>query len=232
MTIYRMSDTDVRLFIAATDSDLPMYLGAYAELSTDAGLELIRQVGDDWVHDDKTVAELLKKGSTLVFETDEHAFDDVHASTVPNLRHLLEQIAIARRIATNAHAQQKDKVGVDYIHHPRRVAARMAHLRERAVAWLHDVVEDTAVTEDDLRDQGIDEDVVEAVLLLSRNRGDADDYYPRIAAQPLARSVKLADIANNTDPARTALLDPETRDRLAEKYRKARRTLGVEEEQE
>jgi (p)ppGpp synthase/HD superfamily hydrolase len=146
--------------------------------------------------------------------------------------HGLEQIAIARRIATNAHAGQKDKNGVDYIEHPRRVAGRLQQLDEQAVAWLHDVVEDTAVTEDDLREQGVDEAIVEAVLLLSRNRGDADDYYPRIAAQPLARSVKLADIADNTDPARAALLDPETRERLAEKYRKARRTLGVEEEQE
>ena len=147
------------------------------------------------------------------------------------LTHDLEQVALARRIATDAHRGQTDKNGVDYIQHPRGVAARLDQLDQQAVAWLHDVVEDTTVTADDLRAAGVDEAIIEAVLLLSRNHGDAGDYYDRIAASPLVRSVKLADIADNTDPARTALFDPGTRQRLATKYENARRALGAQEDE-
>ena len=142
-----------------------------------------------------------------------------------------DQVALARRIATEAHRGQTDKLGVDYIEHPRRVAARLEHPAEQAVAWLHDVVEDTAVTAEDLRKQGVDDAIVDAVLLLTRTEDGADTYYARIAGSPLARSVKLADIADNTDPERTARLDTTTRERLAAKYRHARRALGAEEEQ-
>ncbi|WP_375388363.1 phosphohydrolase [uncultured Amnibacterium sp.] len=143
-----------------------------------------------------------------------------------------EQVALARGIAYAAHVGVVDKIGQPYIDHPRRVAARLGRLDEQAVAWLHVVVEDTDVKEEVLRAAGVDEEVIAAVLLLSRNMGDKDGYYERIKASPLARAVKLADIADNTDPARTALLDEETRNKLAERYRNARRALGAEEENE
>jgi hypothetical protein len=91
------------------------------------------------------------------------------------------------------------------------------------------VIEDTELTPEDLRAAGVDDEVVAAVQLLTRIAVD-DAYYRRIASDPLAREVKLADIADNTDPVRTALLDPATRDRLAGKYDHARRALGAPEE--
>lgn len=144
-----------------------------------------------------------------------------------------ELVGVAESIARAAHAGQEDKIGVAYIEHPRRVAGRFdaaTQPRETAVAWLHDVLEDTQVTENELRAAGIGDDVIDAVKLLSKDDTEADlsDYYARIRVNPLALAVKSADIADNTDPARTAQLPEETRERLAAKYRKARLALGIE----
>jgi (p)ppGpp synthase/HD superfamily hydrolase len=133
--------------------------------------------------------------------------------------------ARAETIARAAHAGQVDKTGAPYIDHPRRVAARVEADEARAVAWLHDVVEDTAVTLDDLAAQ-FPAEVVQAVRVLTRRDDDrGEEYYRRVRANPLALAVKLADIADNTDPARQADLDPATRRRLAAKYRHARAVL-------
>ena len=138
----------------------------------------------------------------------------------------------ARRVALQAHDGQVDKAGAPYITHPARVAARVRDagggVRAEAVAWLHDVVEDCGVTLDDLRGQGFDDGVVAAVDALTRRDGvPAEAYYARIAADPLALAVKLADVADNADPARLALLDPATRTRLEDKYAAARRALAL-----
>ena len=140
----------------------------------------------------------------------------------------------ARDIATRAHRGQTDKTGADYIDHPRRVAERVrqyaaADQQEAAqvVAWLHDVVEDTGVTLDDLRED-FPANVVAGVDAMTRRPGeDGDDYYRRVAAPPLARAVKQAGLDDNTDPARTALLDEDTRGRLARKYAHAREVLAA-----
>ncbi|MDX6230901.1 MAG: hypothetical protein QOI76_4291, partial [Frankiales bacterium] len=95
-----------------------------------------------------------------------------------------------------------------------------------AAAWLHDVLEDTRTTVTDLAAQGIPATVVAAVEALTRGNGEApDDYYARVAANPLALKVKRADIADNADPERLAHLDPATRERLTAKYDHARVVL-------
>jgi hypothetical protein len=222
--------TDVRLFMASTHDE--QYVGAYAEVRRGCQVELLRSLGAaNWFRVEGSADELKARAFALVTEGEPTQFDDVDPATVPALHHLLEQVEFARRIATRAHAGQVDKAGRPYIAHPQRVAARVEDLQAEAVAWLHDVLEDTEVTAEDLRVQGIDDEVVRAVELLTRDVDD-DVYYARIAAYPVAREVKLADIADNTDPVRTALLDPATRDRLAEKYTHARRALGAEEAHE
>lgn len=136
---------------------------------------------------------------------------------------------IADRIAARAHAGQVDKAGADYIAHPRRVAQRVQPntADARAAALLHDVLEDTAVTSDDLALEGIPPHVVHAVELLTRRRGlSSDDYYAQIRGNALALAVKLADIADNSDPHRLAGLDLPTQKRLREKYSTARRQLS------
>lgn len=223
----RWGNADVRLFMAASDSDQAFYVGAYAEVQRGCRVEMFRSLaGGAWWRVEETEEDLKAKEFTLVFEAEPEEFAAVDPLAVPTLRHLLDQVELARRIATRAHAGQTDKAGRPYIDHPRRVAARVNDLREQAAAWLHDVIEDTTVTAARLLEEGIDDDVVSAVELLTRI-GDDADYYARIAADPIAREVKLADIADNTDPVRTALLDPATRDRLASKYDHARRALGA-----
>ncbi|WP_104138790.1 HD domain-containing protein [Arthrobacter sp. ZGTC131] len=142
------------------------------------------------------------------------------------------EVAAAKAIATIAHRFQTDKIGVPYIEHPRRVAARLNDPKQVAAAWLHDVIEDCGVTAKDLAAAGISEEVVQAVVLLTRtddNKGDG--YYEAIRNNPIASAVKLADIEDNTDPKRTGRLDPEKRAELADKYEKARRLLAVYDEQ-
>ena len=144
-----------------------------------------------------------------------------------------ELISVAEEIARVAHSGQVDKIGVDYIEHPRRIAARFdsaTQPNETAVAWLHDVIEDSTFTSAELAERGIPADVIAAVELLTRNHSDSgdNDYYERIRVNPLALAVKLADIADNTDPARTSLLQPDVRERLAVKYAKARVALGID----
>lgn len=145
-----------------------------------------------------------------------------------------EFVELATKIAHDAHAGQVDKAGAPYIGHPARVAATA---RERAAesqadlveaaAWLHDVVEDTDITLDDLTRLGVPEQVVAAVDALTRRSVEAPDaYYARVAADPVALVVKFADLADNADPERLALLDDKTRARLRAKYDHAKATLG------
>ena len=144
---------------------------------------------------------------------------------------MTDLVATARRIATDAHRGQTDKAGAPYIGHPARVAAHAAAAggdeRVVAAAWLHDVVEDTGVTPDDLRAAGIPDDVVAAVVAVSKVAGEAmEDYVARVKRDPLAVAVKTADLADNTDPARLAALDEATRARLVAKYARVRELLA------
>lgn len=137
-------------------------------------------------------------------------------------------VQLAQAIAVRAHTGQVDKNVRPYIGHPARVAERVGgDDGAQIVAWLHDVVEDTEVSLEDLRRQFPDF-VVDAVDAMSKRTGEPlDDYYARVRADPIARAVKLADIADNTDPDRLALLEEPTRLRLLAKYDHARRALGA-----
>ncbi|RZS31433.1 HD domain-containing protein [Herbihabitans rhizosphaerae] len=128
----------------------------------------------------------------------------------------------AVRIAREAHAGQTDKSGRPYIGHPLRVMARLDGEYERMTAVLHDVVEDTAVTLDDLAAAGCPPEVIAAVDAVSKRAGEvAEDYLARVAADPIALAVKRADIADNSSPERLSRLDEATRDRLRAKYSRA-----------
>lgn len=140
-----------------------------------------------------------------------------------------DMVASAQAIAQQAHAGQHDKTGQPYITHPARVAARVGNdPQAQAAAWLHDVVEDTDLTLNDLRDHGFPEAVIRAVAALTKTPGqDLGDYYAQVKANQLALRVKAADLDDNTDPARVANLDNATRERLNAKYAIAREALGV-----
>ena len=128
-----------------------------------------------------------------------------------------ELYAKALRIAKRAHAGQKDKAGQDYITHPIRVAERCDDPRAKIVALLHATIEDSNVTADYLRKEGFREEIVEAVLAVTRREGeDYDDYVRRAAQNELSRMVKRADLEDNMDIRRL----PELTDRDVERLRK------------
>ena len=132
----------------------------------------------------------------------------------------------AREIAQQAHRDQVDKSGAAYITHPARVAARVAgNPSAEMVAWLHDVVEDTGVTLDDLAAE-FPAEVLAAVDAITKRADEGDDYYRRVAANDLALLVKHADLADNSSPERLAKLDPALQDRLRAKYSHARQVLS------
>lgn len=140
-------------------------------------------------------------------------------------------VAKARRLAEQLHAHQTDKAGRPYVEHLGRVAAAVADHAvspglAQAVAWLHDSIEDAGAGELDLMAAGMPREVVAAVEALTHRRYEPRTvYYDRVLTDPLAVAVKLADIADNADPARLARLDEKTRERLTEKYRAAREYL-------
>lgn len=138
----------------------------------------------------------------------------------------MDWVARARTLAMEAHAGQVDKAGHPYIGHVGRVAAAVRGDDEaEAVAWLHDVIEDCPAFAGQV--QAFPAPLQDAVRLLSRtSAADADTYYARISADPLALKVKLADIADNADEARLASLDAATAERLRDKYRRALAALG------
>lgn len=123
----------------------------------------------------------------------------------------------ALRIAMRAHEGQRDKAGQDYVMHPIRVAERCDDQRAKVVALLHDTIEDSDVTADHLREEGFSEEIVEAVLAVTRREGeDYDDYVRRAAGNELGRMVKRADLEDNMDIRRL----PELTDRDVERLRK------------
>ncbi len=138
----------------------------------------------------------------------------------------------AEALAVQAHAGQVDKAGNPYIEHVRAVALRLRFDGSHAVmaGLLHDIVEDTDITLNDLRRLGYPEDVVSAVDSVTQRPSEAYlDMVRRAAADPLGRLIKLADNAHNSDPARLAVLDPATAERLRVKYERARQILNSEE---
>jgi (p)ppGpp synthase/HD superfamily hydrolase len=138
----------------------------------------------------------------------------------------------ALAIAAEAHAGQVDKAGTPYIEHPRRVMAALHDDVHRIVAALHDVVEDAADRGYDLESlaaRGVPPDALRAIEALTKRAGEpVEAYWARVAADPVARTVKLADIADNSDPARLACLEEAEQDRLRAKYARARVALGAD----
>jgi hypothetical protein len=144
----------------------------------------------------------------------------------------IAQVALAKGIAFIAHRGQHDRSGAPYIDHPGRIAERFDPVGEpieAAAAWLHDVLEDSPVTAQELFEAGVRPDVIDVVELLTRTPDvTVDEYYDRIRRDPVARRVKLADIDDNTARWRLRRLDYDTQLRLVEKYRLARIALNAD----
>ena len=124
-------------------------------------------------------------------------------------------------LAVRAHEGQKDKAGQPYILHPLRMMVRLHGEAERIAAVLHDVVEDTSYTLDDLRGLGYSGDVLHALDCLTRREAETyDDFLCRVIGNPIALRVKVADLEDNMDERRLADITERDCERLG-RYRKA-----------
>lgn len=127
----------------------------------------------------------------------------------------------AIEIAVAAHRGQTDKAGQPYVLHPLRLMAQMHTEAEQIAAVLHDVVEDSNWTFEQLRARGFSDEVVTALDCLTRRDGELyETFIERAAAHPVARRVKLADVEDNLDVRRLAELTERDRERL-DRYRRA-----------
>ncbi|MBC7630365.1 HD domain-containing protein [Aeromicrobium sp.] len=136
----------------------------------------------------------------------------------------------ARAIAQRAHSGQSDKLGQPYLLHVEAVAAGLADfdLEVQVAGMLHDVVEDSAMTLDDLRAAGVPERSLSAVELVSRNLHPHLTYQEGIAKTCTSRDatlVKISDNAHNSLPDRVAALEQQTGKPAGTKYADARRLL-------
>ena len=127
----------------------------------------------------------------------------------------------AIELAKQHHEGQTDKAGKPYIEHPLRVMNQVESEEEKIVAVLHDIVEDTDISLDDLRNEGFSEEVVSAVECLTKQDGENyDSYIERISFNPLAVKIKLADLEDNRDLTRLPEVTDKDLERI-EKYDKA-----------
>ena len=127
----------------------------------------------------------------------------------------------AMRIAFDAHKDQVDKTGLPYIFHPFHLAEQMTDEVTTCVALLHDVIEDTTVTFDDLAEKGFPAEVLDALRLLTHDPAvPYMDYVAEIKKNPVATTVKLADLRHNSDTTRLDVVDEKALQRV-EKYAKA-----------
>jgi (p)ppGpp synthase/HD superfamily hydrolase len=118
-------------------------------------------------------------------------------------------------LAAQAHQGQKDKAGAPYILHPLRMMLQMGSETEMVVAVLHDVLEDTPWTLENLRGEGFSTEVLEALDCLTRRTGENyDDFITRVAGNQLARKVKLADLEDNLNLRRLEILTDQDKARL------------------
>ena len=139
-----------------------------------------------------------------------------------------DQTKKALKLCFQAHKDQWDKSGIPYVFHPFHLAEQMTDEATTVVALLHDVVEDTPYTLEDLKDMGFPSEITEAIALMTHDPAvPYMDYVKNIKENPIARAVKLADLTHNSDLSRLDLVDDRAIRRL-EKYAAAIKLLTSE----
>lgn len=110
---------------------------------------------------------------------------------------------LAYNIASQVHDGQVDKAGKPYIFHPLRVSEHCTTYEAKVVALLHDTIEDTDITVDYLYEQGFPQNIVDAVLSVTRDEGETyEEFVHRAAKNPIGKEVKIADLKDNMDITR------------------------------
>lgn len=132
----------------------------------------------------------------------------------------------ALKLCFDSHKEQLDKSGMPYVFHPFHLAEQMTDENTTVVALLHDVVEDTDCTFEDLAQMGFNAEVIAALKLMTHDdETPYMEYVSRLKHNPIARAVKLADLAHNSDLTRLEIVDDRAMKRV-EKYAAAIRLLN------
>lgn len=132
----------------------------------------------------------------------------------------------ALEVALKAHKGQTDRLGMPYILHPLAVAEMVYGLEPKIVAILHDVIEDSSITLEQLRELGFSDNIVEAIDAITQREDEQYwTYLIRVKQNRLARMVKMADLQHNTSPDRAKGIPP----KKAEIYQKAKEFLSDDE---
>lgn len=127
----------------------------------------------------------------------------------------------AMQLCFDSHKEQVDKSGMPYIFHPLILAEQMNTEETTIVALLHDVVEDTHITLEDLRSMGFGQTILEAINLMTHEKGvPYMEYVAAIKKNPIARQVKIADLRHNSTLSRLDSVGQKDLERVA-KYNKA-----------
>lgn len=134
--------------------------------------------------------------------------------------------ALAEQIATYAHDGQKRQHNSeeDFLEHPRRIVSMIDptadnYTAKACVAWLHDVLEDTEVTPQELLDAGLPSNIVDAVIAITHlDNEPRTSYYDRILKNHLATQIKILDMLDNLTTINPRIVTQETLDRLTTKY--------------
>ena len=131
----------------------------------------------------------------------------------------------AMKLCFEAHRDHVDKTGIPYVFHPIHLAEQMTDELTTVCALLHDVVEDTPYTFADLQEMGFPARMIEVLRLLTHENGvPYMDYVRRIATDPVAKQVKIADLKHNSDLTRLDAVDEKALNRV-EKYAQALKIL-------
>ena len=131
-------------------------------------------------------------------------------------------------IATKAHSGQLDKAGKPYILHPLRLMLQFESEVEMIIAVMHDVIEDSHFTLQDLNNHGFSIDVIEAINCLTKRKDeDYQRFISRISQNSLAKKIKIEDIKDNLNLTRLSNITAKDLQR-AEKYHRALKFLAHE----
>lgn len=131
----------------------------------------------------------------------------------------------AMKICFKAHKKQIDKAGLPYVFHPYHLAEQMDDETSTVCALLHDVVEDSYYTFDDLAETGFTSEIIDVLKILTHDKGTPyQDYIKKISENQVAKKVKIADLKHNSDVARLGNVDDVALERI-KKYKKAIRFL-------
>lgn len=129
-------------------------------------------------------------------------------------------VDLAKQLCKVAHKGQIDKGGNDYYLHPYKVAKMCESEKEKTVAYLHDVIEDTSITLDDLRTYGFDDEILNAVDCVTKKPNEGyEEYIQKIKENPLARTVKINDMKHNSQLDRLQVVTQKDIERVL-KYQK------------